>query len=256
MPTIAGRRHTWLTPIATLMVFVFSVSYAFDFGADRREDGIYTVEKSVENFRDGPDGRRLGTLLEGTRIERISEDGNWVRFRVEGWVWGPSLEGFEEEREAERESASAPKTEAERVPLQDNLPRLKRLINDTYGVFYGVNLDEIASRLVVRFRVRNLDREDLQSRQMAVQQEVLKILEGELEFATIRIETNRPDGSGQVGTEIAETSVEDVRVLKRGRLAPWRERTRFSSDGGDTWHAGSLEVNAESASETEAEAGQ
>ena len=223
------------------LIVAGSVAYAFEFGIERREDGVYAVEKSIENFRDGPDGRRLGTLLEGTEIERISQDGNWVRFRVEGWVWGPSLAGFEEQKPAAQEAAATATSAPVRVPLQDNLPRLKRLIGDTYGVFYGVNLDEIASRLVVRFRVKNLDREQLQSRQLAVQQEVLKIMDGELEFASIRVETNRPNGSGQVGTEIAETAVEDIRIQKRGQLSQWRERTRFSSDGGDTWHTGSSE---------------
>ncbi len=197
-----------------------------------REEGVFTVKMSVENFRDGPNGRKLGTLLEGTQIERISEQGKWVRFRVEGWVWGPSLEGFEEKKE---EVEKTPKAETLRLPLQDNLPQIKRLVNETYGVFYGVNLDKIARRLVLRFRVRNIDQEGLQQRQMGLQYEVLEILEGKLDFDAVRIESNRPDGSGQVGTEIAQTRVEDIRRYGRGRLEEWRARTRISRDGGKTW---------------------
>jgi hypothetical protein len=200
-------------------------------GAKLQEVGVFTVKKSVENFRTSPDGEKLGTLLEGTEIERISEQGKWVRFRVEGWIWGPSLEGFEEEKE---ESVAA-KSELPRLPLQDNLPRIKRLINETYGVFYGVSLDKIARRLVLRFRVRNIDREGLQRRQMGVQYEVLEILEGKLEFEAVRIENNRPDGSGQVGTEIAETRVEDIRRYARGEIVDWQAHTRISADGGETW---------------------
>ena len=236
MSTAASYRRVAVVAGAGCLVAAFSASEAFDFTAERREEGVYRVANSVENFRDGPDGQRLGSLLEGTEIERISQSGNWVRFRVEGWVWGPALDGFEEEKP---EPVAGPVAGAtQRLPLQENLPRLKRLINDTYGVFYGVNLDEIASRLVIRLRVRNLDREELLNRQLALQQEVLEILKGELEFASIRIETNRPDGSGQVGTEIAETGVEEIVKARRGQPGPWRQVTRFSDDGGQTWHEG------------------
>lgn len=198
-------------------------------GGGGADAGVLTVEKSIENFRDAPKGRKLGTLLEGTQVERISQEGRWVRFRVEGWVWGPSLEGFEEEEEP------TAAIDAPRVPLQDNLPRIKRLIDDKYGVFYGVNLDEIMARLIVRFRVRSIEREALERRQMAVQLGVLEILAGEVEFDSIRIENNRPDGSGPVGTEMAETGVDDIRRYAEGTTAPWKARTRISSDGGETW---------------------
>ena len=254
MSTAASYRRVAVLAGAGCLVAAFSVSEAFDFTAERREEGVYRVAKSVENFRDGPDGRRLGTLLEGTGIERISQSGNWVRFRVEGWVWGPSLDGFEEEK-PEPEPGNAAGA-SERLPLQENLPRLKRLVNDTYGVFYGVNLDEIASRLVVRLRVRNLDREELHNRQLALQQEVLGILEGELEFASVRIETNRPEGSGQVGTEIAETAVEDIAEARRGQPGPWRQLTRFSSDGGQTWYEGGSDLSAGGAEVEEGGEGQ
>ena len=200
-------------------------------GAKLQEVGVFTVKKSVENFRAEPDGQKLGTLLEGTEIERISQEGKWVRFRVEGWVWGPSLAGYEDEKE-ELDRAKEP---PERLPLQEELPRIKRLINDTYGVFYGIHLDKIARRLVLRYRVRGIDREGLQHRQMAVQHEILEMLQGKLDFASVRIENNRPEGSGQVGIEIAETRVEDIQRYARGEIGDWQANTRISSDGGKTW---------------------
>ena len=203
--------------------------------AKRREEGVFAIEKSVENFRDAPKGKKIGTLLEGVEIEKISQEGKWVRFRVEGWVWGPSLEGFEAERESEE------KTEAPRLPLQDNLPRIKLFINETYGVFYGVSLDKITRRLVVRFRIRNIDREKLERSQMAVQYRVLEILEDELDFETIRIENCRPDGSGPVGTEIAETGVADIRQYAGGAVDEWKAHTRISTDGGETWNQGDVD---------------
>ena len=87
---------------------------------------------------------RIG--LEETELERISQDGKWVRFRIEGWIWGPSLKGFEIEEEADENVEQAPK-----MPLQDNLPRGKRLINESYGLFYGIGLDADLESLVVRF---------------------------------------------------------------------------------------------------------
>ena len=75
--------------------------------AKKRLDNLWVIEPSVENFRAAPNGPKLGTLLKGTEIEQIGQDGEWVRFRVEGGVWGPSLEGFEvEEEDAEQASAA------------------------------------------------------------------------------------------------------------------------------------------------------
>ena len=199
--------------------------------AKAKEEGIHSVKSSVENFRDSPNGKRLGTLLENVEIERISQDGKWVRFRIEGWIWGPSLKGFEIEEEADENDEPAPK-----MPLQDNLPRVKRLINESYGLFYGIGLDADLERLVVRFRVRDLERKALERRQMAVQMGVLEIFEDKVELATVRIETNRPDGSGEVGVDIAETDVAHIRQFAGGEVESWREHSRISSDGGKTWN--------------------
>jgi hypothetical protein len=223
---ILSSRRTFL---AVGLVVAFTVAVLAAKVRDR-DDGI-VVKSSVENFRDAPNGKRLGTLLENVEIEKISQEGKWVRFRVEGWIWGPSLEGFEIETAID-EADDAPPA----MPLQDNLPRIKRFVNDRHGLFYGVSLDEDLGRLAVRFRVRDLEREALERRQMAVQAGVLDILDNKIEFSTIRIETNRPDGSGEVGAEIAETAVSHVRQLANGTVEGWKEQTRTSSDGGETWN--------------------
>ncbi len=192
--------------------------------------GPAVIEKAEEDFRDGPNGKKLGTLLEGVEIEQLERDGKWVRFRVEGWVWGPSLQGFEVEEE-KKEAKERP-----RLPLQDHLPEIKRFVNDGYGVFYGLFLDEIAKRLVVRFRVRDVDREGLELRQMGVQRKVFEILADEVEFVHLRVETNRPDGSGQVGVEIAETEAGELRRFGAdASVGEWKKHTRISADGGETW---------------------
>ncbi len=195
--------------------------------AKLRRAPTFVVEASVENFRAAPNGTKLGTLLAGTEIESIGEEGRWVRFRVEGWVWGPSLEGYASEAEGQPEAEPVP-------PLQDQRPRLKELVNDRYGVFYGVGLDEDTGRLWLRFRVRDLEREAWERRAFAVQRGAVKLLQGRVEFSEIRIETNRPDGSGEVGQYIAATAAAALARAGSG-WAAWRKHTRFSIDGGETW---------------------
>ena len=196
--------------------------------AKLRSAPTFVVEASVENFRDAPNGTKLGTLLAGTEIESIGEEDQWVRFRVEGWVWGPSFEGYvsEDDRDAPKEEPIP--------PLQDERPRIKELVNDRYGVFYGVGLDEDMGQLWLRFRVRDIEREAWERRAFAVQRGASELLQGRVEFSEIRIETNRPDGSGEVGLYIAATAADDL-ARAGDDWAAWRQHTRFSTDGGETW---------------------
>ena len=197
-----------------------------------RLDNLWLIESSVENFRDAPNGTKQGTLLKGTEIEQIGQDGEWVRFRVEGWVWGPSLKDFKvEEEKVEEEKIDQANTAEPISPLHDALPRIKEMVNDKFGRFYGIDVDEDLDRLQMRFRVRELERAALERRIFAVQRQTIEILAGGVNFVEIRIETNRPDGSGEVGTFIATTAVADL----VDDFVSWRARTRFSTDGGETW---------------------
>ncbi len=204
--------------------------------AQQLRAGVLRVGASVENFRDAPNGRKLGTLDEGVEVEKIAQDGKWVRFRVEGWVWGPSLEGFEEEQ-PRQERASEP---APRLPLQDAMPRVKRLINEDYGTFYGLHIDTDLEILRVRLRVSDIGPERLRVRQRTIMQRVWALVGEELEvpIRSVRVESNRADGSGAVGAVLAECAVE---VLEGEVLdaAVWEGATRFSSDAGQTWEGGS-----------------
>jgi len=49
------------------------------------------VNVSEENFRASPNGKKIGTMLHGTRLEEIERKGNWVHVKAEGWIWLPSL---------------------------------------------------------------------------------------------------------------------------------------------------------------------
>ena len=47
------------------------------------------VTGELLNFRKTPNGEKLGSLLKNTKLEVIEEKGDWVKVRVEGWVWKP-----------------------------------------------------------------------------------------------------------------------------------------------------------------------
>ena len=53
------------------------------------------VDPSTLNFRDAPDGAKIGSLPERTTVEFISAVGHWWRVRTRlgfvGWVWSDFL---------------------------------------------------------------------------------------------------------------------------------------------------------------------
>ena len=201
------------------------------------------VEKPSENIRANPEGRQIGTLLEGARVEEVARDGKWVKFRIEAWIWGPSLKGYRdrpakdeagpESREEEEEDDET--TRKPRTALALHLDDVRELIEESFGRFYGMRLDPDLEQVQVRFRVRDLEREALERRQMRVQHAVWELLREDVEFESLRVETNRPDGSGEVGVEQASTEVADIRRIEGKDFRLWRSTTRRSSDGGETW---------------------
>ena len=203
----------------------------------------FEVEKPSENIRANPEGRQIGTLLEGAQVEEVARDGKWVKFRLEAWIWGPSLEGYRdrprgeesaaESREEEEDDVSA--TRKPRTALALHLDDVRELIEDGFGRFYGMRLDPDMGQVQVRFRVRDLEREALERRQMRVQHAVWELLREDVDFKSLRVETNRPDGSGEVGVEQAVAEVADIRRIEGEDFRLWRRTTRRSSDGGETW---------------------
>ena len=204
------------------------------------------VEKPVENMRSSPNGEEIGTLVKGVEVEELEREGKWVRINVEGWIWGPSLRGFEagekiveRDREPDREKEKSVREPTVRRPARATLPRhtatAARIVDPEFGDFYGIGLDRDLGELVIRFKVTGISREALEVRQMRVQREVVRELEGEdLQFKRVRIETNRPDGSGEVGVEVAVTGREDIDPADDD-VAGWKARSRISTDGGKTW---------------------
>ena len=205
------------------------------------------VEKPVENMRSSPNGEEIGTLVKGVEVEELEREGKWVRINVEGWIWGPSLRGFEAgeivERDREPDQQEEEKSVREpavrrpaRATLHRHTARAARIVDPEFGDFYGIGLDRDLGELVIRFKVTGISREALEVRQMRVQRKVVRELEGEdLEFRSVRIETNRPDGSGEVGVEVAVTKREDIAAAADDDVAGWKSRSRISTDGGKTW---------------------
>jgi len=49
------------------------------------------VKIPEENLRMAPNGKKIGTVLEGTKATVLVEKDNWVKVQVTGWIWKPSL---------------------------------------------------------------------------------------------------------------------------------------------------------------------
>jgi parvulin-like peptidyl-prolyl isomerase len=47
--------------------------------------------RKAENFRTEPQGDRLGTLDKGAAVTVVADSPNWVKIRLEGWIWKGSL---------------------------------------------------------------------------------------------------------------------------------------------------------------------
>jgi len=45
----------------------------------------------TENFRQEPNGKIIGCLEKNTRITILTKEGNWVKVRIEGYIWYPSI---------------------------------------------------------------------------------------------------------------------------------------------------------------------
>ena len=52
---------------------------------------IIYVKAQVENFRDTPNGKKLGSLDKGTEMIVLEDSPKWVKIRVEGWIWKESV---------------------------------------------------------------------------------------------------------------------------------------------------------------------
>ena len=154
-------------------------------------DGMWRVTVESENLRESPNGKKIGTLLEGAALDTLEVDGRWVRVRVEGWVWGPSLDGFEAAREKPEPKSE---TKAEQPPLLRLIPKIKRMVNAEYGTFYGLHWDGDFKRLRLRLRIEDIGPEALEVRQEALHHLLLAEVGESVAFEEVDVASNRPDG--------------------------------------------------------------
>ncbi len=49
------------------------------------------VKVPEENLRAAPNGKKIGTLLEGAETTLLVEKDNWVKVQITAWIWKPSL---------------------------------------------------------------------------------------------------------------------------------------------------------------------
>ena len=195
-------------------------------------EGKMRVESSVENLRLEPNGSKIGTMSEGTEVDLIAQEGNWVRVRVEGWMWGPSLDGFIEEVGT---TQLEQKTSEPVDPLVEILPRLRRLVNEDFGKFYGLNIDKDLRLLRIRLRVGNIGVDRLIARQCKLMYTVWDLVGDNIDVDAIRVESNLPDGNSTVGKVIAETSVRKLSRATDESVEEWITISKFSSNEGKSW---------------------
>ncbi len=82
----------WRTKSMRSAVFVFVLTVicsSIVVGQVKQKE--YFVKVQSENLRIAPSGEVIGKLSAGTKITSIREEGNWVKIRVEGYIWKPSL---------------------------------------------------------------------------------------------------------------------------------------------------------------------
>jgi hypothetical protein len=55
------------------------------------QGGLQYVKLKSENLRDAPGGNRIGELVAGSPVEIIERQPNWIKVRITGWIWEPSI---------------------------------------------------------------------------------------------------------------------------------------------------------------------
>ncbi|TSA25071.1 SH3 domain-containing protein [bacterium] len=68
----------------TLLVLIISLMYTSILYSAQ----IY-IKGEYVNFRDAPNGNKIGVLNSGIKLDVLEQKGDWVKVRVEGWVYKP-----------------------------------------------------------------------------------------------------------------------------------------------------------------------
>jgi len=68
--------------------WIYALLLTFMFVTLSSDDSIY-VKGETLNIRNSPDGEKIGVVNFGIEMETIKKEGNWVKVKIEGWVWEP-----------------------------------------------------------------------------------------------------------------------------------------------------------------------
>jgi len=83
-------KRVWIMGILTtamVMAGVCSLMAVADFV---RGQEVF-VQVRQENLRDSPKGQRIAKVDKGARLLVLEQSGNWVKVRMEGWIWQDSV---------------------------------------------------------------------------------------------------------------------------------------------------------------------
>jgi len=74
--------------IGEYMKIKLNILFILLFSQTLLSSSLYVTGEML-NLRQRPNGVKIGSLLKDTKLEVIEESGEWVKVRVEGWVWKP-----------------------------------------------------------------------------------------------------------------------------------------------------------------------
>ena len=79
--------------IVLLLLILVSLLIGYPIISKSQIQNIEKVYLDVleENLRSTPNGKKIGTLVKGTELEKVDQQGNWTKVKVEGWIWKPSI---------------------------------------------------------------------------------------------------------------------------------------------------------------------
>lgn len=172
---------------------------------ERRDDlDLVVLPPEGENLRGRPNGEMIARVRPGMYLRRVEANGDWIRVRRTGWIWGPSLLVA---------ARPAPAAEAAVItPGPRGLAVLAGPGGDTVARIYQGVTTEILARDGDWVRVR-------------------------VEGWTFAGDANEPDGATAVLRDLTRAHLRQNPTRYRGRLIEWdvqfiavQQAERFRSD--------------------------
>jgi parvulin-like peptidyl-prolyl isomerase len=84
-----ASRSIGCTTILFLLITALCLLQASSVPAQNVSGKVY-VKAAEENLRSAPNGKKVGTVLQGTEGKVLDQQENWVKIQLTGWIWKPS----------------------------------------------------------------------------------------------------------------------------------------------------------------------